>query len=81
MLLNNAQTLLDQKNIINEIVIRTDDYTKAEEYAAQIESISGYRTESWQESQRQLPEDLQDPEPSSPTSSPARCWWWRRSAC
>ena len=49
MLLNNAQTLLDKKNIINEIVIRTDDYMKAEGYASQIESISGYRTESWQE--------------------------------
>jgi len=50
MLINNAQTLLDKKNIINEIVIRTDDYTRAEAYATQIESISGYRTESWQES-------------------------------
>src|SRR5213075_3039110 len=29
--------------------IRTDDYNKAEAYAAQIEQISGYRTESWQE--------------------------------
>lgn len=50
MLINGAQTLLDKKNIINEIVIRTDDYMQAEGYAAQIESISGYRTESWQES-------------------------------
>jgi lipoprotein-releasing system permease protein len=50
MLVNGAQTLLDKKNIINEIVIRTDDYTKAEDYASQIESIAGYRTESWQES-------------------------------
>lgn len=50
MMLNNAQTLLDRKNIINEITIRTEDYTRAKEYAAQIESISGYRTESWQES-------------------------------
>ncbi|HEX4794851.1 MAG TPA: ABC transporter permease [Humisphaera sp.] len=50
MLINNAQTLLDKKNIINEIVIRTDDYMQAEGYATQIESISGYRTESWQES-------------------------------
>ncbi len=50
MLLNSAQTLLDKKNIVNEIVIRTDDYTRAEGYAAQIESIAGYRTESWQES-------------------------------
>jgi lipoprotein-releasing system permease protein len=50
MLLNNAQTLLDKKNIINRIIIRTDDYQKAEGYAAQIESVSGYKTESWQES-------------------------------
>lgn len=50
MLLNDAQTLLDRKNIVNEIVLRTDDYTRAEAYAAQIEAICGYRTESWQES-------------------------------
>jgi len=49
MLLSDAQTLLDKKNIINEIVIRTIDYTQARELAAQIESISGYKTESWQE--------------------------------
>lgn len=49
MLLNSAQTLLDKKNIINEIVIRTVDYTQAEAYAKQIEGIAGYRTESWQE--------------------------------
>src|SRR5207249_4073416 len=48
MLLSGAQTLLDKKSIINEIVIRTDDYTKARELAGQIESISGYKTESWQ---------------------------------
>jgi len=50
LLLNDAQTLLDKKNIINEISLRTDDYTKAEQYAAQIETLSGYKTESWQES-------------------------------
>ncbi|HET6247207.1 MAG TPA: ABC transporter permease [Tepidisphaeraceae bacterium] len=49
MLLANAQTLLNKKNVINEIVIRTSDYTQAREYAAQIEAISGYRTEPWQE--------------------------------
>ncbi len=49
MLLNNAQTLLDKKNIVNEIVIRTNDYTKAEGTAVQIESLCGYRTEAWQE--------------------------------
>lgn len=50
MLLSSAQTLLNKKNIVNEITIRTDDYTKAHDYAAQIEGICGYRTESWQES-------------------------------
>lgn len=50
MLLNDAQTLLDKKNIINEIVLRTTDYTQAREMAAQIEGICGYKTESWQES-------------------------------
>lgn len=50
MLMNNAQTLLDKKNVINRITLRTDDYTKARAYASQIESIAGYKTESWQES-------------------------------
>ena len=49
MLINSAQTLLDKKNIVNEITIRTVDYTKAEPLAKQIEGIAGYRTESWQE--------------------------------
>ena len=49
MLLNRAQTLLDKKNVVNEIVIRTEDYRKAEPLAAQIEGIAGYRTEPWQE--------------------------------
>ena len=49
MLVNSAQTLLDKKNIINRIILRTDDYERAEAYAAQIESVCGYRTESWQE--------------------------------
>lgn len=49
MLLNNAQTLLDKKNVVNRIVLRTDDYSQARAYAAQIESIAGYKTESWQE--------------------------------
>lgn len=50
MLINNAQTLLNKKNVINHITIRSDDYTRSREYAAQIEAISGYKTESWQES-------------------------------
>jgi lipoprotein-releasing system permease protein len=50
MLINSAQTLLDKKNIVNRITIRTDDYNNAEPMARQIESIVGYKTESWQES-------------------------------
>jgi lipoprotein-releasing system permease protein len=49
MLINDAQTLLDRKNIINQIVIRTSDYQRARETAARIESMVGYKTESWQE--------------------------------
>ena len=49
MLMSDAQTLLDKKNIVNQIILRTDDYTQAREYAKQIESIAGYKTESWQE--------------------------------
>jgi len=50
MLLSSAQTLLDKKNTINRIILRTDDYSKANAYARQIESVAGYKTESWQES-------------------------------
>ncbi len=49
MLINSAQTLLDKKSVVNEIVVRLDDYTLAREVAAQIEAISGYKTYSWQE--------------------------------
>ena len=49
MLITNAQTLLDRKNIVNDISIRTDDHTAAPLLAAQIESITGYKTEPWQE--------------------------------
>jgi lipoprotein-releasing system permease protein len=49
MLVNNAQTLLDKKNVVNRLVIRTADYTKAREMASQIEAMCGYKTESWQE--------------------------------
>jgi lipoprotein-releasing system permease protein len=49
MLITNAQTLLDKKNIVNDISIRTDNHTAAPVLAAQIESITGYKTEPWQE--------------------------------
>jgi lipoprotein-releasing system permease protein len=49
MLINHAQTLLNKKNIVNEIVIRLDDYQQAREFATQIEAMCGYKTYSWQE--------------------------------
>ena len=49
MLLSSAQTLLDRKNIINQIVVRTDDYNRAELIATRIEAICGYKTEGWKE--------------------------------
>jgi lipoprotein-releasing system permease protein len=49
MQLSAAQTLLGKKSIINEIVIRLDDYNLAQDVAQQIESVSGYKTYSWQE--------------------------------
>jgi lipoprotein-releasing system permease protein len=49
MMINSAQTLLGKKSIINEIVVRLDDYTQAREVAEQIETMCGYKTYSWQE--------------------------------
>src|SRR5205823_8688834 len=49
MMINDAQTLLDKKNIVSEIVVRTSDYERAREFASQIESVAGYKTESWKE--------------------------------
>jgi lipoprotein-releasing system permease protein len=49
MLINDAQTLLNRKNVINQIILRTDDYDRARETAAAIERVVGYKTESWQE--------------------------------
>lgn len=49
MQLNAAQTLLDKKSIVNEIVVRLDDYQLAREVALQIEAICGYKVYSWQE--------------------------------
>src|SRR5206468_13062558 len=38
-----------KKNVINEIIVRLRDYQDAREVAAQIESLCGYKTYSWQE--------------------------------
>jgi len=50
MLLSPAQSLLDKKNIVNEIILRLDDYNLAPQIATQIEGVVGYKTQAWQES-------------------------------
>jgi lipoprotein-releasing system permease protein len=49
MLLRDAQELLDKQNVITEITVKGDDPEKARALAAQIEEITGQKTESWQE--------------------------------
>ena len=49
MLLRDAQVLLDKPNTISEITVKGDDPEMARPLAAQIEEITGLRTESWQE--------------------------------
>lgn len=49
MLLRDAQVLLDKQNIIDEITVKGDDPENARALASQIEDITGYKTESWQE--------------------------------
>jgi len=48
-LLKKVQILEKKENTINEIRIRLDKVDDAEKYAAEIENVFDYRTESWQE--------------------------------
>lgn len=48
-LLKKVQILEKKENTINEIRVRLDRVEKAESYAAEIENVHGYRTESWKE--------------------------------
>ncbi|QQP90916.1 ABC transporter permease [Skermanella sp. TT6] len=49
ILLKKAQILQSRANVINQIRIRLDRVDDAREVAARIESLYGYRAESWQE--------------------------------
>lgn len=48
-LLKKVQILQQRANVINQISIKIPDVTKASAIARQIESLHGYRTESWEE--------------------------------
>lgn len=53
-LLKKAQVLAGRTNVVNQIRMRLDDITAAERLAASIESRFRYRTESWQETNRNV---------------------------
>lgn len=54
VLLRLAQVLLDRPNVVNAIRMRLDDVRQAEPLARRLESVFGYRTESWEESNRNI---------------------------
>jgi lipoprotein-releasing system permease protein len=54
VLLRLAQVLLDRPNVINSLRIRLDDVREAEPLARRLESVFRYRTESWEESNRNI---------------------------
>jgi lipoprotein-releasing system permease protein len=53
-LLKKAQVLASRTNVVNQIRMRLDDVTAAERMAAAIETRFKYRTESWQETNRNV---------------------------
>jgi lipoprotein-releasing system permease protein len=54
VLLKLSQVLQDRPNVINAIRIRLDDVTQAEPLARRIEAAYGWRTESWEEANRNV---------------------------
>lgn len=54
VLLRLAQVILDRPNVINQIRIRLDDVRQAEPLARRLEAAFGYRTESWEEANRNV---------------------------
>lgn len=54
VLLRLAQVLLDRPNVVNAIRMRLDDVRRAEPLARRLEAVFGYRTESWEESNRNI---------------------------
>jgi lipoprotein-releasing system permease protein len=53
-LLKKAQVLASRTNVVNQIRMRLDDVDAAERVAQAIEARFGYRTESWQEMNRNV---------------------------
>lgn len=53
-LLKKAQVLASRTNVVNQIRMRLDDVTAADRVAAAIEARFKYRTESWQETNRNV---------------------------
>ncbi len=53
-LLKKVQVLLARANVVNRINMRLADVTTARELAARIETLNGYRTESWEEANQEI---------------------------
>jgi len=53
-LLKATQAFLGRINVVNQVRIRLDDVTQAEPLARRIEARIGYRTESWEETNRNI---------------------------
>jgi lipoprotein-releasing system permease protein len=53
-LLKTAQVLQDRSNVVNQIRLRLEDVARAEPLARRIEGRIGYRTESWEETNRNV---------------------------
>jgi lipoprotein-releasing system permease protein len=56
--LTRVQALMNRPNVANSIVIRVDEAARAPDVAAKIETGTGYKSVSWQESSKDLLEAL-----------------------
>jgi lipoprotein-releasing system permease protein len=56
--LTRVQALMNRPNVANSIVIRLDEAARAPDVAAKIETGTGYKSVSWQESSKDLLEAL-----------------------
>lgn len=54
VLLRIAQVLLDRPNVVNMLRLRLDNVREAEAVARRLEAVFGYRTESWEEANRNI---------------------------
>lgn len=54
VLLKRAQSLLNRPNIVNRLILQLDDPNRADAVATQIENVTRYKSQSWQEASKDL---------------------------